>query len=308
MLSQVAETAASRFLFSQGARAASKLPLMVTVAQLNTYLRLQKKLPRHPLEIPELPFDRLLLHSSRHYLQTRKLAASLGIRLIPKPVPLNRKLVEFDPKSRQVAFSPIDRRQGITTDLWPDLRKYSGSAFHDLNHAIFFGLLRPHARTWCDPDRALEYFALVESLVILRDAQMSLELGSALVPLQLLGVVYSKPRDRHCEKGAADPAWFRSQLLVNYCLLLGMKSAKARKFVSGPELPSLNDQFVLITHRRWVSRFRRSFKDGSKGSGIPPVPTAQERRTFNLQTLDPERLARSREEIARLHAWFQGLF
>lgn len=160
-------------------------------------------LPAHSLEKKELLYDRLLLHSSDHYLLTRKLAGRFSLQLESEAISQTRSYMEFNPFSPRTRYTPMmsemrwlmtagTKQAKSAQNELTNLLRLSNSHYHDLNQMIMARLIRPlTASTSKAQDQCFHYF--LESLTQLRDIDLSEELGDCRIHFARTGSIYSSP-------------------------------------------------------------------------------------------------------------------
>ena len=115
-----------------GKRQFENLQSLIPWKILKNALRRQSHLPPHPLEIPEVLFDRLLLHESNEYRAIRKLVRNNKLRLLPRMGA--ESLLKSD--SRVIFYAPIQSELAWLVEIGPDatfelirLLKYQNSIY-----------------------------------------------------------------------------------------------------------------------------------------------------------------------------------
>ena len=152
---------------------ANQLKVFVILDQLLAFQKGNRALPPSPFGGPELPLDRILLHSSRSYRTNRRLAWELGVQFELKRSAFRSFHTHLERKVTYVSFD-ADLLWG---KLPRSLKKIEEAAerlvlasdgtvsvFHELSHFILVRSMRPASRGKKTRQEVLEFFDLIESL------------------------------------------------------------------------------------------------------------------------------------------------
>lgn len=291
--------------------------------QISDFYEKSDTLPCSRIEADGVPFDRLLLKRSPVYRSTRVLARRLGIRLVPEVSSVSRGMTVFDPRDNHVIYTPIDQelrwtvekigdRKGdlqLKCDQLETLRGFVTSVFHDLNHRILYRTLVP-----TKAEKSFEsvkfYLAMVESLAMIRDVQLSSDLGPMSSPLMWLNVIYKSFKTPVLE-GALQFEDFRRILTFLYANNLGYSAAGYKRLRSKAEKSSA--EFPAFSHfykgplrktvRPWLSEYQKKIE----GKFELPPPT-EKALVFTMRPMPPSALMESDAMLRGLFSFFQGLF
>ena len=295
--------------------------------QIRNLFAMSNELPRQPLETAGLPFDRFLLKHSRIYKSTKVLARRVGIRLVPETGSIARCVTLFNPCENYVTYTPIDRELRWSVERFFDpsgdfqakrahldmLRTFVTSAFHDLNHRILFRTFAP-SNMKSDFEVAKRYFAMVESLVMLRDVQLSSEVGRASDPLIWLNVMYESLGIPVCGRnGMLSFDVFRRVLIYLYANNLGYSDSDYRRLrlkagISSKELP-IFPHFYKGFFRNAVQPWFREYQKRFAGKlELPPRAKRGVPVFVTRAVLLPEDLMVADKAVKDLFCFFQDLF
>jgi hypothetical protein len=297
-----------------------KVRQLVALEELRALISAEKKLPYVKGEIPDLLCDRLLLTFSRTYRTTRVLAQKLGIAVKPGLITNESTLIEFDPLSPSVTYSPVARdMHRLLNSIWSDDFKVSDvrrlsrkvtNTFHELNHAIMFRTLRPRKISSAGPQDIADYFQLVESLAVVRDLQLADELNRAGRYICEIGSLL-RGHERAVEVSTKlDFDAFRSFTLTNFFFLKAKTKRqilKAFRFAGvthvDHELMFINGGFIDETSPWWIKNYHR------KHGGRFALPAAAARApTLNFTVAPPAKLISSPRSMSSLYKWFGALY
>jgi hypothetical protein len=147
--------------------------------------------------LPEQPFDRLLLESSRLFQRSRKLYRWVGGGHRPALLSTPRSLssptllipmIQYSPTESELIWMATDPAESRQSDGLLGLRTWTTSLFHEQNHRTLWALLPPPPSS---RKGVRKYLNFAEALVIATDMALGDELGPELARMfYLVGTVY----------------------------------------------------------------------------------------------------------------------
>lgn len=317
-------TSASRKVFlSVGTNRRLKDHIMIekTAALLEHELHL----PKHRLEVPGLTFDRLLLTYSKEYNRTRKLALKLGAQF--KAARVSRKSVYFDwdPGRLEIEYSPVEARLrkvvrpgpraniGRQVKQYKELQNRITSIYHELNHYIIFTLLSPKLENCSKRDAVESYYALVESLVRLRDVQLADELGDAAEPIWTCGAInYALPRNDKPATSLYSRSGFMIALPYMFFQGLSYSNDEIDRLFLKRRFPLIQHDYLekhsgysVRVQKKW---FRRYLREHQAEIRRPCVDRASSKYRPDLALLNGKQMPRQPAEVRRLYNWYASVF
>jgi hypothetical protein len=297
------------------------------VRQLSALRELEKTLNPRPdqLEHPQLLFDRLMLAISREYLATRETAQHLGVSLFSSALSNSRSIAEFRSDTTKIGYTPLrdqldwilasqkgrnfkEKEEELST-----LARFAPSAYHELNHAIFFTLIRPRGLSLGTVEMK-SYFCLAEALVKFRDIELAQHLGVVAAPLKAIGLIYESATNIEFGELAQkrDFSSFRRLLGSLFLHLSGFKKSDAdRTFKQADisEAPVFGSDasrpFVDDLIPAWISEYQK--KNGSRLQ-LPPLPKGAKPWVLNARFSAPHLLLKDYRFMDSLYKFYAALF
>jgi hypothetical protein len=283
------------------------------MSRLEIALERSARAPRHPLEIGEQPFDRLLLSDSYCYRRNRDLARRLGIAFKPEVRSTLRAFRNFDPYARSIAYTPIESElRGLVSSRRPAveresefrvLSKWVTNLHHETSHSVLARLLRPSRPFRSARDLKL-HSALVEALATLREYETAKELGALSAPLADAGVLYSwLVPDRLSSSVAFDEGTFAALVAYTFAQVMGTESRRFGSEISPRAgFRGVNPLLVEQVQPAWLAWLWKLHRTAlMRESGWERSRICYEWDIDDRKFLSPNR-------TAALHAWYSRVF
>ena len=272
-----------------------------------------------------MPFDRLLLTCSPTYLRTRALLLKCGVRFKPAVVSRPNNFRSFDPAKNTLVYTPLEPElrwiSSQKTDspwipeLVPKYYFFSTTLCHESAHALIYRLLRFKGMNGLSMRENKNYIYLAETLVVVQEAIVAMELQQIATPLENFGILYRSVQDKDVVRGRLAGERYVSQLCRGSFFDAGGPSLQAfgpfeifREIGETFRAPPLDG----IEHRFYRGDFTAVghdyFKKTKNRIFLPKTPRSLKSASLIIDPVSPKQLLSDRGTQERLRSWFKNLY